>query len=185
MRRGPTALARVVCNTSSLEKADRQAAPRSHARPQACHQARQDAVTTNKARLLIESIDTSTLVGLRDRATSSRSSRRRKAARGDIPGGLEFQGRRGSGLLRSLLRRAVAPFRHELIEFRLVLGLAQACQEVPELALLVLQALERIGAVFVEGTIAAGTVAPHQSPRPRKRSILSWRRSILRCQRSP
>src|ERR1700719_3766223 len=68
---------------------------------------------------------------------------------------------RGSGLLRSLLRRAVAPFRHELIEFRLVLGLAQACQEVPELTLLVLQALERIGAVFVEGTVAAGTmVAP-------------------------
>src|SRR5580704_1231340 len=99
------------------------------------------------------------LDGRRDRATSSRSSRRRKAARGDIPGGLEFQGRRGSSLLRSLLRRAVAPFRHELIEFRLVLGLAQACQEVPELALLVLQALERIGAVFVEGTVAAGTVA--------------------------
>jgi hypothetical protein len=42
-------------------------------------------------RLLIESIDTSTLVGLHDRATSSRSSRQRKAARGDIPGGLEFQ----------------------------------------------------------------------------------------------
>jgi hypothetical protein len=73
----------------------------------------------------------------------------------DLPGGLEFEGRRGSGLLRSLLRRAVAPFRHELIEFRLVLGLAQACKEVPELALLVLQALERIGAVFVEGAVAA------------------------------
>jgi hypothetical protein len=40
---------------------------------------------------------------------------------------LNLRGSAASGLLRSLLRRAVAPFRHEQIEFRLVLGLAQAC----------------------------------------------------------
>jgi hypothetical protein len=37
-----------------------------------------------------------------------------------------------------------------------LLCLVQACQEVPEFALLVLQALERLGAVFIEG--AVGTV---------------------------
>jgi len=52
----------------------------------------------------------------------------------------------GSGLLGGLLRRPVAPFRHELIEFRLVLCLAQACQEVPEFALLILhRSTGRIG----------------------------------------
>ena len=55
-----------------------------------------------------------------------------------IAGGLKFElVRRGSGLLGGLLRRAIAPFRHELIEFCFVLGLAQAHQKVPELALLV------------------------------------------------
>jgi hypothetical protein len=38
---------------------------------------------------------------------------------------------RHSDLVRSLLRRAIAPFRHELIELRLVLGLAQAVPGSP------------------------------------------------------
>jgi hypothetical protein len=69
-------------------------------------------------------------VGLRDRATSSRSSPGERPPAGISRAALNLRGSAASGLLRSLLRRAVAPFRHEQIEFRLVLGLAQACRSL-------------------------------------------------------
>jgi hypothetical protein len=46
-------------------------------------------------------------------------------------------------------------FGHELIELGLVLGKAQPLEELAELALLFFEALEGLGAVFVEGVIAA------------------------------
>ena len=59
----------------------------------------------------------------------------------------------GLRLGRLPLRPAV--FGHELVEFSLVLGVPQAIEEVAELALLLLEATERLGAVFVEGTVSA------------------------------
>src|SRR5271166_587109 len=44
---------------------------------------------------------------------------------------------------------------HELVELLLVPGFAQANEELLEFALLLLQALERLGAVIVEGLVAA------------------------------
>ena len=72
---------------------------------------------------------------------------------------------------------------------RLVLGVPQAIEELAELALLLFEAAQRLGAVLVEGAVAAGTRVPHHSPPPglifpRMRSIFSCMRSILRCQRS-
>ena len=68
-------------------------------------------------------------------------------------------------MLGGLFGRPVAPVGHELIEFRLVLGLAQALQEVAELALLIFEAPQRLGPVFVEGAVAAGAVtAPPVAP---------------------
>jgi hypothetical protein len=49
----------------------------------------------------------------------------------------------------------IAPLRHEGIELGLVLGEAEPIEKVAELALLVLEALERLGAVIVEGAVAA------------------------------
>src|SRR5215813_9348736 len=54
------------------------------------------------------------------------------------------------------LRRPVAAFRHELVELRLVLGLPQPVKEIAEVALLILESAQRIGAVFIKGAIAAG-----------------------------
>src|SRR3954454_7209992 len=45
--------------------------------------------------------------------------------------------------------------RHELVELFLVLGVTQTVEEVLELDLLLLEALQRLGAVFVEGAVAA------------------------------
>src|SRR5664279_1707027 len=45
--------------------------------------------------------------------------------------------------------------RHELVELFLVLGVAQAIEEIPEFGLLLLKALQRFHAVFVEGAVAA------------------------------
>ena len=61
-------------------------------------------------------------------------------------------------LLRRRGRRHVAetaPLGHELVEFRLVLGVAQPFEEFEELALLVLEPAQCLGAVFVERAIAA------------------------------
>src|SRR5690606_41081084 len=52
-----------------------------------------------------------------------------------------------------LLRRAALG--HELVELGLVLGEAQPLQELLELALLVLEPAQRLGAVFVERRVAA------------------------------
>jgi len=59
---------------------------------------------------------------------------------------------------RRRLRRAaapIAPFGHELIELGLVLGGAQPIEELAELLLLFLEPAQRVGAVVVEGAIAA------------------------------
>src|SRR4249920_1808749 len=45
--------------------------------------------------------------------------------------------------------------RHELVELFLVLGVAQAIEEIPELDLLLFEAPQRFGAVLVEGAVAA------------------------------
>src|SRR5882757_391020 len=45
--------------------------------------------------------------------------------------------------------------RHELVEFFLVLGVAQAIEEILELDLLLLEAAQRFDAVFIEGAVAA------------------------------
>ena len=49
---------------------------------------------------------------------------------------------------------AVAPFSHELIELRLVLGLPQATQKILKLVLFVLKAPQGFGPVVVEGLVA-------------------------------
>src|ERR1043166_3444167 len=56
---------------------------------------------------------------------------------------------------RRLRRGAVAPLGHELVELGLVLGEAQPVEEVAEFALLVLEPTQRLGAVLVEGMVAA------------------------------
>src|SRR5262245_57400072 len=50
---------------------------------------------------------------------------------------------------------SVAPLGHELVELGLVLGEAQPLQKLTELALLLLETLERLGAVLVERAVAA------------------------------
>ena len=50
---------------------------------------------------------------------------------------------------------AAAAIGHELIELGLVLGVAQALQEFPELALLLFEPAQRLGAIFVERPISA------------------------------
>src|SRR5712672_2292854 len=54
------------------------------------------------------------------------------------------------------LGRPVTAFRHELVEFGLVLGVPQPVKEIAELALLLLEPAQRLGAVFIKGAIAAG-----------------------------
>src|SRR5215475_10060123 len=50
---------------------------------------------------------------------------------------------------------AAAAVGHELVELGLVLGLAQALEELAELALLLFEPLQGLGTVFVEGVVAA------------------------------
>src|ERR1700730_37003 len=50
---------------------------------------------------------------------------------------------------------AAAAISHELIELGLVLGVAQALQEFPELALLLFEPAQRLGAIFVARPISA------------------------------
>src|SRR4051812_44506472 len=59
--------------------------------------------------------------------------------------------------LRLVVRRGRARLvlRHECIELFLVLGVAQAVEEIPELDLLLFKALQGLGAVLVEGAVAA------------------------------
>src|ERR1700678_4434975 len=62
------------------------------------------------------------------------------------------------GLRRAVrFRRPVAAFRHKLVKLGFVLGVPQAIEEVAELALLLLKAAQGLGAVLVEGVVAAGT----------------------------
>ena len=49
---------------------------------------------------------------------------------------------------------AVSPFIHELIEFRLVLGLPQTTKEIPKFVLLFFKAPQGFGPVCVEGLVA-------------------------------
>ena len=51
-------------------------------------------------------------------------------------------------------RRTRAVLRHEGVELFLVLGVAQAVEEVAEFNLLFLEPAQRVGAVFVEGAVA-------------------------------
>src|ERR1700761_6774557 len=57
-------------------------------------------------------------------------------------------------VVRRRRRRTGAVLRHERIELFLVLGVAQAIEEILELDLLLLEPPQRIGAVLVEGAIA-------------------------------
>src|SRR6478609_9219540 len=52
-------------------------------------------------------------------------------------------------------RRPLAVLRHELIELFLVLGVAEPIQEILEFDLLLLEATQRLHAVFVESAVAA------------------------------
>ena len=60
-----------------------------------------------------------------------------------------------SDLVRGFLVRPVAPFGHELVELSTVASETQALEKLAEFPLLVLKAPQRIGLVFVEGTVAA------------------------------
>src|ERR1700730_6380434 len=63
-------------------------------------------------------------------------------------------------------RAAIAPLGHELVELFLVLGHPQPTQELAEFALLFFQPLQRLGAVFIEGTITARRPRPIALPEP-------------------
>src|SRR5712691_5666787 len=82
----------------------------------------------------------------------------------------------------------MAAFAHELVEFRLVLGVAQLVEELHEFALFFFETAQRLGAVLVKGAIAArgsiATAAPSVR-RPCIRSIRRCIRSMRRCHRSP
>src|SRR5476651_1431874 len=54
--------------------------------------------------------------------------------------------------------RAVAALAHELVEFRAILGRAQAIEIVVELALLLVELAQRLHAIFVEGDVARALV---------------------------
>src|SRR5205807_4020090 len=55
---------------------------------------------------------------------------------------------------------AIATVGHELIELGLVLGGAQPLQEFAELALLLFEPAQSLGAIFIEGMIAARWTGP-------------------------
>src|ERR1700731_3927140 len=67
--------------------------------------------------------------------------------------GLELSVLRGLVVRR---RRAVAVLPHERVELFLVLGVAQAAEEILELLLLLLQTAQRLAAIFVKGAVATG-----------------------------
>src|SRR5664279_3507592 len=73
-----------------------------------------------------------------------------------MPDGRPIPGGRKKSVLRRRGLGPVAAFGHERIELGLVLGEAQAIEKFAELALLFLETLERVAAVFVEGVITAG-----------------------------
>src|SRR3954471_16523542 len=66
-----------------------------------------------------------------------------------------------SALLRLVVRRGRTRLvlRHEGVELFLVLGVAQAVEEIPELDLLFLEPTQGFRAVLVEGAVAAGGLA--------------------------
>src|SRR6185312_6281834 len=68
---------------------------------------------------------------------------------------------KSSALLRLVVRRGRARLvlRHEGVELFLVLGVAQAIEEIPELDLLFLEPAQGFHAVLVEGAVAAGGLA--------------------------
>jgi hypothetical protein len=57
--------------------------------------------------------------------------------------------------LRGRALRAIAARGHELVEFRLVLGMTQAVQKGLEFALFFFEAAQGFSAVFVKGAVAA------------------------------
>src|SRR5262245_28677164 len=64
--------------------------------------------------------------------------------------------RRSASALRTLLGIAAStPLGHELVELGLVLRHPQPVEKFPELLLLLLEATERLGAIFVECAVAA------------------------------
>src|SRR5690242_8666450 len=74
---------------------------------------------------------------------------------GGAGGGPGSGNRRQSGLglwLGTL--RTTAPLGHELVELRLVLGMAQALEEFPEFALLLFEPVQGLRAILVEGAVA-------------------------------
>src|SRR3954454_10391668 len=77
------------------------------------------------------------------------------SSREPVPTSLENAIR--SALLRLVVRRGRTRLvlRHELVELFLVLGVTQAVEEIPEFDLLLFKTLKRLGAVFVEGAVAA------------------------------
>ena len=95
--------------------------------------------------------------------------------------------------MKSVVRRSgrlAAPLGHELIELGAVPGEAQPRKEILELLLLLFEALQRLGAIVVEGAVAAGrgtepiAGASERSAFARTISIFSCKRVILRSQRS-
>src|SRR5262249_61343215 len=53
-------------------------------------------------------------------------------------------------------RRPVAALGHELVELGLVLGEAEASEELAKFALLLLEAAQSVRSIFIEGAVAAG-----------------------------
>ena len=76
-----------------------------------------------------------------------RAARGRSGLWGLVPEGLALR-------LIVRRRRTILVLRHERVELFLVLGVAQASQEILELLLLFLEAAQRLRAVLVEGAVA-------------------------------
>src|ERR1700722_3911571 len=72
---------------------------------------------------------------------------------------------RGLGL-RTGLEGAIAPLGHELIELRAIPGEAQSGEEILELALLIFEPLQRLGAIVVERTVGACRRTKPSAPAP-------------------
>src|ERR1700759_4072325 len=91
------------------------------------------------------------------RRTARLRSRKRAADAVRRVGALGLKAKRLA--LRGLVvrrRGAVAMLPHERVELFLVLGVAQAAEEILELLLFLLEAAQRLTAILVEGTVAAG-----------------------------
>src|SRR5437764_4693445 len=83
-----------------------------------------------------------------------------------------FAVEKGASALRLGLRagragRAAAAVGHELIELGLVLGVAQPLQELLELALLLFEPTQRLGAILIERPIPARSAVAAAGPAPR------------------